>query len=45
VNPQPDPELAEPTGQHADGQSFSDLMQRLQVDRPAGGGGRRRRED
>jgi hypothetical protein len=45
VNPQPAPETAEPTGQHADGQSFSDLMQRLQVDRPAGGGGRRRRED
>ena len=45
VNPQPEPEPAEPTGQHADGQSFSDLMQRLQVDRPAGGGGRRRRED
>jgi hypothetical protein len=45
VNPQPAPEPAEPTGQHSDGQSFSDLMQRLQVDRPAGGGGRRRRED
>lgn len=36
---------AEPAGQHADGQSFSELMQRLQVDRPVGGGGRRRRED
>jgi hypothetical protein len=38
-------EPAEPQGQHADGQSFADLMQRLQANRPMGGGGRRRRDD
>lgn len=42
---QPVVEEPEPSGQHADGQSFSELLQRLQVDRPVGGGGRRRRED
>jgi hypothetical protein len=42
---EPAQEPAELEGQHADGQSFADLMQRLQVDRPARGGGRRRRED
>jgi hypothetical protein len=38
-------EEPQPSGQHADGQSFSELLQRLQVDRPRPGGGRRRRED
>ncbi len=42
---EPAQEQAEPAGQHADGQSFADLMRRLRVDRPVGGGGRRRRED
>jgi len=44
----PEP-VAEPVdelqGQHAGGQSVADLMARLQVNGPAGGGGRRRRED
>ncbi|MBU3751030.1 MAG: hypothetical protein FGM52_11385, partial [Mycobacterium sp.] len=35
----------QPQGQHADGQSFSELLQRLQTDLPSGGGRRRRRED
>ena len=35
----------EPQGQHAGGQSFADLMDKLQVRGPMGGGGRRRRED
>ena len=36
----------EPQGQHADGQSFADLMARFQVSPSSGGGGgRRRRED
>ena len=39
----PPPE--EPEGQHAGGQSVADLLARLQVDRPSGGGGRRRRKD
>lgn len=34
----------EPEGQHADGQTFADLMARFQVS-PTSGGGRRRRED
>lgn len=34
-----------PQGQHAGGQSFADLMTKLQVRGPMGGGGRRRRED
>lgn len=34
----------EPDGQHADGQSFAELMARFQVG-PTSGGGRRRRED
>ena len=38
-------ESAEAQGQHADGQSFADLMQRLQIDRTAKGGRRRRKED
>lgn len=38
-------ETAEPRGQHADGQSFADLMERLQVDGAAKGGRRRRKED
>lgn len=44
--PAPAPEPApEPQGQHTGGQSVADLMARLQVNGPAGGGGRRRRED
>ena len=39
-----EPVAEEAPGQHADGQSFADLMARLQVN-PASGGGRRRRED
>jgi len=40
------PELpAEASGQHTGGQSVAELMARLQVNGPAGGGGRRRRED
>lgn len=35
----------EPQGQHADGQSFAEMMARFQVSPPTGGGGRRRRED
>jgi hypothetical protein len=38
-------EAAEPQGQHAGGQSFSDLMAKFEVRGPVGGGGRRRRED
>lgn len=37
--------VAEEQGQHADGQSFADLMARFQVTPSSGGGGRRRRED
>ena len=40
---QPAPEESE--GQHTGGFSVADLMSRLQVDGPVGGGGRRRRED
>jgi hypothetical protein len=40
---QPAPEVSE--GQHTGGFSVADLMSRLQVDGPVGGGGRRRRED
>jgi len=40
---QPAPEESE--GQHTGGFSVADLMSRLRVDGPAGGGGRRRRED
>lgn len=36
---------AEDTGQHTGGHSVADLMARLQVNTPHGGGGRRRRED
>ncbi|MGI9125360.1 MAG: DUF6779 domain-containing protein [Mycobacterium sp.] len=44
--PEASPEqLAESQGQHTGGQSVADLMARLQVNGPAGGGGRRRRED
>jgi len=39
----PAPEDSE--GQHTGGFSVADLMSRLQVDGPVGGGGRRRRED
>ena len=39
----PAPEESE--GQHTGGFSVADLMSRLQVDGPVGGGGRRRRED
>lgn len=35
----------ESAGAHTGGQSVADLMSRLQVDNPVGGGGRRRRED
>ncbi len=35
----------EPQGQHADGQSFAEMMARFQVSPSSGGGGRRRRED
>jgi hypothetical protein len=42
---EPGIEEPQPTGQHADGQSFSELLQGLQVNRPPAGGGRRRRED
>lgn len=35
----------EPQGQHADGQSFAEMMARFQVSPRTGGGGRRRRED
>lgn len=35
----------EDDGQHTGGQSVADLMARLQVNAPTGGGGRRRRED
>lgn len=40
-----EPAVEEPQGQHADGQSFADLMARFQVSPASGGGGRRRRED
>jgi hypothetical protein len=41
-----EPVAEEPQGQHADGQSFADLMARFQVTpSSSGGGGRRRRED
>nr|MCW1957204.1 hypothetical protein [Mycobacterium sp.] len=43
--PVPAQEAVETQGQHADGQSFSDLMQRLQADPPAKGGRRRRKQD
>lgn len=42
------PEIREdsaPEGQHAGGQSLTDLMAKLQVNRPVDGGGRRRRAD
>ncbi len=45
VADEPAAETPEPQGQHAAGQSLSDLMDRLQADRPGGGGGRRRRKD
>jgi hypothetical protein len=35
----------EPQGQHADGQSFAEMMARFKVSPSPGGGGRRRRED
>ena len=37
--------VEEPQGQHADGQSFADLMARLEARPASGGGGRRRREN
>ena len=40
-----EPVVEEPPGQHADGQSFADMMARFQVSPSSGGGGRRRRED
>jgi len=46
--PEPLPEqppVDEPEGQHADGQSLSDLLSRFNVSGPVGGGGRRRRDD
>ena len=45
VSQPPAGEDEEPQGQHAAGSSFADLMARLQVNPPASGGGRRRRED
>ena len=39
-----EPVVEEPQGQHADGQSFAEMMARFQVS-PSSGGGRRRRED
>lgn len=42
---EPDQQPVETRGQHADGQSFADLMQRLHVESPAKGGRRRRKED
>ncbi len=39
-----EPVAEEPQGQHADGQSFAEMMARFQVT-PSAGGGRRRRED
>ncbi len=42
---EPVQEPTEPQGQHADGQSFADLMERLQVDGAVKGGRRRRKED
>ena len=39
-----EPAAAEPQGQHADGQSFAEMMARFQVS-PSAGGGRRRRSD
>ena len=41
----PEPAPEEAPGQHTGGQSVADLMARLQVSNPSGGGGRRRRED
>ncbi len=38
-------EDAEPSGQHTGGQSLAELMAKLQVSGPVGGGRRRRRED
>lgn len=40
-----EPMADEPQGQHADGQSFADLMARFQVNPSSSGGGRRRRAD
>jgi hypothetical protein len=37
--------VEEPEGQHAGGQSLSDLLSRFNVSGPVGGGGRRRRDD
>ncbi len=45
AEPVAEPVDEEPQGQHAGGQSFADLMARFQVNPPASGGGRRRRED
>ena len=44
VPPEQSPE-DESQGSHTGGQSVADLMSRLQVNGPVGGGGRRRRED
>jgi hypothetical protein len=41
----PEPVAEEPQGQHADGQSFADLMARFEAKPASLGGGRRRRED
>jgi hypothetical protein len=40
-----EPVAEEPQGQHADGQSFAEMMARFQVSPSPSGGGRRRRED
>jgi hypothetical protein len=40
-----EPVAEEPHGQHADGQSFADLMARFVAKPSSGGGRRRRRED
>jgi hypothetical protein len=42
TTPEPAPQ---PQGQHTGGQSVADLMARLEVNGPAGSGGRRRRKD
>ncbi len=40
-----EPVADEPQGQHADGQSFAEMMARIQVNPSPAGGGRRRRAD
>lgn len=41
----PEPQVEEPAGQHAGGQSVAELMARLQSNGSTGGGGRRRRAE